>query len=34
MKLNLVNEKVFFIKELVEECEEEIKILEDEMLEY
>ena len=34
MKLDLANEKVLLTKELIEEREEEIKILEDEMLEY
>ena len=34
MKLNLSNERVLLTKELIEEREEEIKIKEDEMLEY
>ena len=34
MKLNLSNERVLLTKELIEEREEEIKILEDEMLKY
>ena len=34
MKLNLANERVLLTKELVEEREEEIKIMEDEMLDY
>ncbi|NND62521.1 MAG: OmpH family outer membrane protein [Flavobacteriaceae bacterium] len=34
MKLNLSNEQVLLTKELIEEREEEIKILEDEMLKY
>jgi len=34
MKLNLSNERVLLTKELIEEREEEIKILEDEMLQY
>jgi len=33
-KLNLANERVLLTKELIEEREEEIKILEDEMLDY
>lgn len=34
MKLNLSNERVLLTKELIEERDEEIKILEDEMLKY
>jgi Outer membrane protein len=34
MKLNLSNERVLLTKELIDEREEEIKILEDEMLQY
>ena len=34
MKLNLANERVLLTKELIEEREEEIKILEDEMIKY
>jgi len=34
MKLNLSNERVLLTKELIEEREEEIKLLEDEMLQY
>jgi Skp family chaperone for outer membrane proteins len=34
MKLNLANERVLLTKELIEEREEEIEILEDEMLKY
>ncbi len=34
MKLNLSNEQVLLTKELIEEREEEIKILEDEMMDY
>lgn len=34
MKLNLANERVLLTKELIEEREEEIKILEDEMIDY
>ncbi|AVI50257.1 hypothetical protein C5O00_03370 [Pukyongia salina] len=34
MKLNLANERVLLTKELIEEREEEIQILEDEMLKY
>ena len=34
MKLNLANERVLLTKELIEEREEEIKFLEDEMLQY
>jgi len=34
MKLNLANERVLLTKELIDEREEEIKIMEDEMLQY